>query len=42
MNCWKELVNASSWVELVHVSLLGLALWPSGNVACVGLTPQVA
>ena len=21
---------------------LSLALWPSGNVACVGLTPQVA
>ena len=27
--------------ELAIVNLLGLALWASGNVACVGLTPQV-
>ena len=27
--------------ELVRVNLLGLALWARGNVACVGLTPQV-
>ena len=41
MNSWEEFVRASRGDRLCE--LVGLrALWSSGNVALVGLTPQVA